>query len=91
VLEVLGEGMASRPRRAHALFLYDHWMQFVAGLTRCAEDQCPACRRGDACGLDTWAYHLAQAAVGKWEKDRVWSFFAFTGQYVRDGYSVWDT
>ncbi len=91
VLEATGAGMPIRLRRAHSLSVYDRWAHLTDGLARCTGDRCPACRDGEPCGLDTWTYHLAGAAVGTWEKGRVISFFPISGKRVRAGDSVWGT
>jgi DNA polymerase III epsilon subunit-like protein len=89
VLQRASEGQAPRVRRSRVLLTYDQWAALVAGTPRCETDQCPACRDGQPCGIDTWTYHCGIAAVGRWEKGGVWSFLPFTGVHSRTGYSIW--
>lgn len=89
VLERASEGHGQRAGRNRALKLYDQWAELVGDTPRCEDDQCPPCRDGLPCGVDTWAYHFAGGAVGRWEKQVVWSFLPFTGLHSRTGYSIW--
>ena len=41
------------------------WAPMLEAAGRCnSRDQCPACRRGDPCPLDTWPDHIARLALG---------------------------
>lgn len=81
-----------RQRRSTALTLYDDWADLTEGLGRCEDaDACPACREDRPCGVDTWTYHLAGAAVGTWTRNTVISFLPVTGAEVRTQESVWGT
>lgn len=90
LLEAIGDTRTGRHRRRAALTLYDTWTPLVDGITRCGEGHaCPACREGRPCGVDTWTYHLAGAAVGAWTLNAVKSFMPVSGAKVRSQESVW--
>jgi DNA polymerase III epsilon subunit-like protein len=66
------------------------WRPRLDTLGRCGRrDQCPTCRRGDPCPLDTWPSHVAQLALG--DPDRyARGFFETTGKEAGTGaYTVW--
>lgn len=90
-LEGAGLGLPGRNARAAALRTYDDWSQLLDGAERCGRDRCPACRDERPCGVDTWTYHLAGAALDAWTRNTVHGFLPFTGERSRTGVSVWAT
>jgi len=63
-------------RRAVGIALAQWLTQILASKGRCTpEDPCPACREGEACGLDTWPAAVAALALDETEAavDAFWS------------------
>ncbi|MGE3812776.1 MAG: exonuclease domain-containing protein [Candidatus Nanopelagicales bacterium] len=81
---------ASGQRRA-ALAWHRRHAQPLRALGRCGkDDRCPACRAGDACGLDVWATALAPAALGGRTTQLARGFFETTGKEAGTGvYTGW--
>lgn len=81
----------ARTARPKAMRLHTAWGDLVGELPRCDADRCAACQQGQPCGLDTWEYHLASAALFRFDADTVWSFLPTSGEHRRNRYSVWTT
>ncbi|HUX71359.1 MAG TPA: 3'-5' exonuclease [Cellulomonadaceae bacterium] len=91
ILERIGADLPLRERRRRALVLYGQWATLVEPFKRCKGDLCAACREDRPCGLDTWPYHLAGAALGEWKKSTVLGFMPLSGERAQAGAGVWRT
>lgn len=65
ILAELHKRSSSQHARSAALAWQKAWAPALAALGRCDDDDlCPACRRGEACALDTWPESIARTALG---------------------------
>ena len=92
LLERVGDHQVLRRRRTTATGVYDHLAALTDGVPRCGTNRtCPACADGQPCGMDTWTYHLAGAALGRWDHPAVKSFFPLTGPRASAKSGPWAT